>query len=395
MKKIDNLDVMSFMNGLVFFSPIALLVRTAAGVSVNDFFILQALLSISVFFLEIPTGKLSDKLGHKSTLVLSQIMLLSARILLLVAFVEKSMTFFVIEVFVEGLSVCFSSGTQSAYIYSTEPNETFVSKTAHVANCGTAGFVISTITYVVIYKFYGITGLLVATILANLVAVISSFGLKKEINEYKEDSHVVGSREIIKSICSVKTLWIIVLLACINIVYILINFFYVDKLMEIGISEMYMTPIILGYSVIQLTSEFILNKIQRFKDKIVFGVSFLLSGIMLCSLGLISNKIGIVMIMLLLPLAVDIPTYLLEEIQNRFVDEQGNDSHRAEMISIFNMGVNLVEIIFLFGSAVIAGFGAAMCFCVVGIAMMILGVVSYAEKGNIKENLDEKLQKNS
>ena len=85
MKKIDNLDVMSFMNGLVFFSPIALLVRTAAGVSVNDFFILQALLSISVFFLEIPTGKLSDKLGHKSTLVLSQIMLLSARILLLVA----------------------------------------------------------------------------------------------------------------------------------------------------------------------------------------------------------------------------------------------------------------------------------------------------------------------
>ena len=154
--------------------------------------------------------------------------------------------------------------------------------------------------------------------------------------------------------------------------------------MEIGISEMYMTPIILGYSVIQLTSEFILNKIQRFKDKIVFGVSFLLSGIMLCSLGLISNKIGIVMIMLLLPLAVDIPTYLLEEIQNRFVDEQGNDSHRAEMISIFNMGVNLVEIIFLFGSAVIAGFGAAMCFCVVGIAMMILGVVSYAEKGNIK-----------
>ena len=395
MKKIDNLDVMSFMNGLVFFSPIALLVRTAAGVSVNDFFILQALLSISVFFLEIPTGKLSDKLGHKSTLVLSQIMLLSARILLLVAFVEKSMTFFVIEVFVEGLSVCFSSGTQSAYIYSTETNEIFVSKTAHVANCGTAGFVISTITYVVIYKFYGITGLLLATILANLVAVISSFGLKKEINEYKEDSHVVGSREIIKSICSVKTLWIIVLLACINIVYILINFFYVDKLMEIGISEMYMTPIILGYSVIQLTSEFILNKIQRFKDKIVFGVSFLLSGIMLCSLGLISNKIGIVMIMLLLPLAVDIPTYLLEEIQNRFVDEQGNDSHRAEIISIFNMGVNLVEIIFLFGSAVIAGFGAAMCFCVVGIAMMILGVVSYAKKGNIKENLDEKLQKNS
>ncbi len=77
------------------------------------------------------------------------------------------------------MAACFSSGTQSAYIYSVEPKDIFVSKTAHVANCGTAGFVISTITYVFIYKFYGIPGLLVATILADLAAVITSFGLKR------------------------------------------------------------------------------------------------------------------------------------------------------------------------------------------------------------------------
>ena len=124
--KMDNLDAVSFFNGLVFFSPVALLVRTQTGISVNDFFVLQALLSICIFVGEIPTGRLSDKLGHRNTLILSQLMLLFARALLLAAFINKSMVLFVIEVFVEGMAACFSSGTQSAYIYSVEPKDTFV-----------------------------------------------------------------------------------------------------------------------------------------------------------------------------------------------------------------------------------------------------------------------------
>jgi hypothetical protein len=30
---IDNLEIMAFMNGLVFFAPVALLIRTKAGLS--------------------------------------------------------------------------------------------------------------------------------------------------------------------------------------------------------------------------------------------------------------------------------------------------------------------------------------------------------------------------
>ena len=58
--KIDNLDIISFLNGMVFFSPVALLVRTTAGITVGQFFVLQAILSLTIFLLEIPTGKLSS-----------------------------------------------------------------------------------------------------------------------------------------------------------------------------------------------------------------------------------------------------------------------------------------------------------------------------------------------
>ena len=41
--KFDSYDGVCFLNGLVFFAPVALLVRTLAGVSEHVFFLLQAL----------------------------------------------------------------------------------------------------------------------------------------------------------------------------------------------------------------------------------------------------------------------------------------------------------------------------------------------------------------
>ena len=101
----------NFLNGLCFYAPVALLVRTQNGISVSQFFILQMILSISIFLTEIPAGFLSDKIGYKRTLVLSQTFLLIARILLLLA---KNFWLFAAEAVIEALSISLSSGTESA-----------------------------------------------------------------------------------------------------------------------------------------------------------------------------------------------------------------------------------------------------------------------------------------
>ena len=85
----DSYDAVSFFNGLVFFAPVSLLVRTQAGVSQSMFFLLQALLSAITFLGEIPTGFLTDRIGYKRSLVLSQSLLLLARSLLFVSFLCK------------------------------------------------------------------------------------------------------------------------------------------------------------------------------------------------------------------------------------------------------------------------------------------------------------------
>ena len=52
--KTDALDLTSLLNGLVFFSPVSLLVRTTAGISLSQFFILQAIMATMVLLTEIP-----------------------------------------------------------------------------------------------------------------------------------------------------------------------------------------------------------------------------------------------------------------------------------------------------------------------------------------------------
>ena len=69
--------------GLVFFAPVALLVRTQAGVSESEFFLLQALLSCITALGEVPFGHITDKIGYKNSLILYQALLLIARALLL------------------------------------------------------------------------------------------------------------------------------------------------------------------------------------------------------------------------------------------------------------------------------------------------------------------------
>lgn len=89
--KFDSYDGVCFLNGLVFFAPVALLVRTQAGVSEHVFFILQALLSGVIFLGEIPTGFITDKIGYRKSLILAQVLLFGARSLLLAAFVSRSL----------------------------------------------------------------------------------------------------------------------------------------------------------------------------------------------------------------------------------------------------------------------------------------------------------------
>ena len=376
--KFDSYDGVCFLNGLVFFAPVALLVRTQAGVSEHVFFLLQALLSGVIFLGEIPTGFITDKIGYRKSLILAQVLLFGARSLLLAAFVSRSLALFVVEAVVEGIAACFTSGTGSAYLYDLYGENGYLVKTAHAENFGTAGFIISTVAYAGIYKISGMEGLLITTVVMDVIAVVCSFYLRSESSKT-----IIADRKEVQILAvfkNKKAFLFVISLAIFSIAWLLINFFYVEKLENCGLPVEWMSLIILSYSAVQMLAEPILGKLSDGKNgksgrgklpavtAATAGVAFLLFRV-------VKFRAAVLLLMLILPLLLNLPEYLLMDLENQFVDEAECGSQRAATLSVLNMGVNLVEILTLSASAFLTKIGIQWCFVFVGCFLMAIALL--------------------
>lgn len=376
--KIDSYDGVCFLNGLVFFAPVALLVRTQAGVSEHIFFLLQALLSGVIFLGEIPTGFITDKIGYRKSLIWAQVLLFGARSLLLAAFVSRSLALFVAEAVVEGIAACFTSGTGSAYLYALYGENGYLVKTAHAENFGTAGFIISTVAYAGIYKISGMEGLLITTVVANAAAVACSFFLRSESSKT-----VIADRKEVQILAvfkNKKAFLFVISLAIFSIAWLLINFFYVEKLENCGLPVEWMSLIILIYSAVQMLAEPILEKLSVGKNgksgrKKLLAVTAVTAGMAFLLFGVIKLRAAVLLLMLILPLLLNLPEYLLMDLENQFVDETECGSQRAATLSVLNMGVNLVEILTLSASAFLTKIGIQWCFVFVGCFLMVIALL--------------------
>ena len=373
--KFDSYDGVFFLNGLVFFAPVALLVRTQAGVSEHIFFLLQALLSGVIFLGEIPTGFITDKIGYRKSLILAQVLLLGARSLLLAAFVSRSLALFVVEAVVEGIAACFTSGTGSAYLYALYGENGYLAKTAHAGNFGTAGFIISTVAYAGIYKISGMEGLLITTVVMDIIAVVCSFFLRSESSKA-----VIADRKEVQILAifkNKKAFLFVISLAIFSIAWLLINFFYVEKLENCGLPVEWMSLIILSYSAVQMLAEPILGKLSDGKNgkssrEKLPAVTAVTAGVAFLLFGVIKFRAAVLLLMLILPLLLNLPEYLLMDLENQFVDETECGSQRAATLSVLNMGVNLVEILTLSASAFLTKIGIQWCFVFVGCFLMAI-----------------------
>ena len=376
--KFDSYDGVCFLNGLVFFAPVALLVRTQAGVSEHIFFLLQALLSGVIFLGEIPTGFITDKIGYRKSLIWAQVLLFGARSLLLAAFVSRSLALFVVEAVVEGIAACFTSGTGSAYLYALYGENGYLAKTAHAGNFGTSGFIISTVAYAGIYKISGMEGLLITTVVTNIIAVVCSFFLRSESSKT-----VIADRKEVQILAvfkNKKAFLFVISLAIFSIAWLLINFFYVEKLENCGLPVELMSLIVLIYSAVQMLAEPILEKLSVGKNgksgrKKLLAVTAVTAGVAFLLFGVIKFRAAVLLLMLILPLLLNLPEYLLMDLENQFVDETECGNQRAATLSVLNMGVNLVEILTLSASAFLTKIGIQWCFVFVGCFLMVIALL--------------------
>lgn len=278
--------------------------------------------------------------------------MLLSRITLLLAFAFHSIWLFVLEAVMEGIGGCLSSGACEAYIYSTYGETAFVKKSAHSANYGTIGFIISTITYVFIYQYFDMDGLLISTIVSGILAVLFAIGLdEKSPCETGGKNHSHDISKIMELFKNHNSRSIMLILSIFSVIWILINFFYVEKLTSLGISEEWISGIILGYSLIEMLAEPIVSWGEKVVKTRLFTAFCALSGLAVVMLGIPQNKAVSIIVMCITPLLVSVAEYLIMKRENKLIDALNMHENRAASLSAMNMGVNIVEIAALFLSS--------------------------------------------
>lgn len=353
-----------FFSSLVFYAPVALLIRTSRGVSISEFFILQAILSFGIFIFEIPFGMITDKIGYKNSIIISHFSMLLARIILLFSF---SFEFFVLESILEAVGFAFASGTIIGYEYEIIGEENFAVKSSVLGNYSTVGFIVSTISFYFMNKYFGQNFLIIFTIISTFISFLFTLFLEKEKSFEKDDTKLN-----FKSILNKYLIIFMVFNGMISITFILINFFYVVILQNINLSENYMTFVILLYSVIGLLSPKIIKMFGEVKLKRNLFIFLTMSSVLLMSLILIKN-IFVILPMIFLPMLIGIVETYFSKVENRYVDSL-NDKNRATILSTFSMGANVVDFGFLFFSAKLAENSLNYSFIYVSILLLIFGL---------------------
>lgn len=353
-----------FFSSLVFYAPVALLIRTSRGVSISEFFILQAILSFGIFIFEIPFGIITDKIGYKNSIIISHFSMLLARIILLFSF---SFEFFVLESILEAVGFAFASGTIIGYEYEIIGEENFAVESSILGNYSTVGFIVSTISFYFMNKYFGQNFLIIFTIISTFISFLFTLFLEKEKGFEKDDTKLN-----FKSILNKYLIIFMVFNGMISITFILINFFYVVILQNINLSENYMTFVILLYSVIGLLSPKIIKIFGEVKLKRNLFIFLTMSSVLLMSLILIKN-IFVILPMIFLPMLIGIVETYFSKVENRYVDSL-NDKNRATILSTFSMGANVVDFGFLFVSSKLAENSLNYSFIYVSILLLIFGL---------------------
>ena len=371
MKTSRKIYAMNLFSNLIFYAPVALLVRTNRGISLSQFFVLQTILSVTCMIFEFPLGVLTDKIGLKKSIVLAQFTMLTARIILLVS---NNFMLFAVEALLEGIAFALNSGTISAYIYKLFGDDNYSNNISKFYNWGTIAFIVSTVIFPFINSKWNINTLIWVTIIANTIATVISIFIPNT-NNSSENQEQFDLSKTLKLLVHDKTFRIIVLIVSLfNLSFLLINFFYVKVIIDSGCSENIVSPLILAYSTLQLSQTFIINHLgeKRAWNKVrLFSVISALFFMGICAI----SKKPVVLLMIILPTILSILGIFIEKIQNNYIDTIGFKNHRATMLSAFSFFADVFEVVFLLANSYISSFNYKYIFVFIAASLLLSAIM--------------------
>jgi MFS family permease len=139
-RNLTLLTGMSLLQGMVFYSPVATLYRVQNGLSLSEFFLIEALSWALTLASEVPWGLVADRVGARRTLVWGHGLFLVTKVIFAVA---TGFAGFLAERLLLALAVGALSGCDSALVHRSSPPGTSGRAFARIEAAALAGMVVA------------------------------------------------------------------------------------------------------------------------------------------------------------------------------------------------------------------------------------------------------------
>jgi MFS family permease len=356
-KNIYLMCVISFLQGLIFYGPIATIFRQSRGLSIYEIFIIESIFMVLMICLEIPWGYFADRFGYKKTLVFSYLLFFISKI---VFYSAHSFRMFLLEAFISALSFSGISGCDSALIYSSA-GEKHSEKAFSYYNASTAaGFFIASVMSSFLIKIsLDITALV--TIIPYFLAFLLSFFLIDV--EYKKEH--ISIMESIKNAFKSKEIFIFVISMAIvsETTHSICVFLNQPKYFESGISLKYFGFLTAFMQIICIISAKSYKLSKRFGSDKVIKFLFIVITISSIALGLTKNPFIVIILIAVTEGAFALCQPLSSDIQNKSI--KTND--RATLLSTYAMAGDIIASIINLSIGKIANISINLGFIACGI----------------------------
>lgn len=176
----NNIRIMymiAFLQGLVFYAPIATLYRTSVGLSLFDISLIESVSYILMIVFEIPWGILADRIGYRKTMIVCSFLYFLSKIIFWQA---DNFVMFLLERII--LSIVFSglSGVDTSILYLSAGKEASQKVFSISGTLSTIGMIMASLGCAVIVKDnFRLAGLL------TVLPYAFSFGLSLFLKEVK------------------------------------------------------------------------------------------------------------------------------------------------------------------------------------------------------------------
>lgn len=144
-KNIPLLCLITLLQGMVFYAAIATLYRQAAGLSIFQITALEGISTALSLALEIPWGRLADRLGYKRTLILCNVLFFVSK---LIFWRADSFGAFLAERLLLAVVISGLSGVDISMLYLSAPKAQAQRNLGWYHACGEAGLLLSGLVYV-------------------------------------------------------------------------------------------------------------------------------------------------------------------------------------------------------------------------------------------------------